>query len=81
MGKFAIKHKHGFLVESFGSPFVNVAGSFKTAMTFSSRESAQKTVDYLNSITVKNGQKEKVYSVCEKSQYKKPSFLKRKKVR
>lgn len=77
MAKFAIKHKGGLLVSSIGTHLINLAGDFKGAMTFSSKKEAQATVDYMNAVTSKNGAKGVAYSVCEKSQYKKPAYLKK----
>lgn len=78
MAKYAIKHKDGFLVGSIGD-FVGISTSSRSAMTFSSRKSAQETAAYLNKVTYQNGGRDKnSYSVCETSKYRKPAWAKKK---
>ena len=77
MSKYAIKHEDGMLVGGISKHFVNFAGDFSKAMTFSSKRAAQETAELLNSITVANGAQKPFYSVCERSGYRKPNYLKK----
>ena len=77
MSKYAIKHEGGMLVGGIGKYFVDFAGDFSKAMTFSSKRAAQGTADHLNSMTVANGAQKPFYSVCERSGYRKPNYLKK----
>ena len=77
MKKYAIRHKEGFLVRSLGD-FIGISTSFGTAMTFSSKKSAEETAKFLNELVYRNGSKSKdFYSVCERSQYVKPAWAKK----
>lgn len=77
MSKYAIKHEDGMLVGGIGKHFVNFAGDFSKAMTFSNKKAAQETAELLNSITLANGARKSFYSVCERSGYRKPNYLKK----